>query len=104
HHCGFIGCGLAQTGIPGHFLSFGSVDDAANPPICAHHGAAALFVSFFPQPKPFFISAAVWSLVLVFVWFMGGEQMGAMFGMPPAAEGAPPIIGVAIFWSLPFLW
>jgi len=63
-----------------------------------------LFVSFFPKPKLFFTSAAVWSLVLVFIWFFGGEQLGATFGLPPAAEGAPPIIGVAVFWSPPFLW
>jgi peptide/bleomycin uptake transporter len=63
-----------------------------------------LFVSFFPKPKLFFTSAAVWSLVLVFIWFFGGEQLGATFGMPPAAEGAPPIIGVAVFWSPAFLW
>lgn len=63
-----------------------------------------MFVSFFPKPKLFFTSAAVWSLVLVFIWFFGGEQLGATFGLPPAAEGAPPIIGVAVFWSPPFLW
>lgn len=63
-----------------------------------------MFISFFPQPKPFFISAAAWSLVLVLVWFAGGEQLGAYFGLPPAAAGAPPIIGVAVFWSKPFLW
>ena len=63
-----------------------------------------MFVSFFPQPKLFFTSAALWSLVLVFVWFFGGENLGAMVGLPPAAADAPPIIGVAVFWSKPFLW
>lgn len=63
-----------------------------------------MFVSFFPQPKLFFTSAAVWSLVLVLLWFFGGAQLGASFGMPPAAEGAPPIIGISVFWSPPFLW
>jgi peptide/bleomycin uptake transporter len=63
-----------------------------------------LFLSFFPKPKLFFTSAAIWSLVLVFVWFFGGEQLGASFGFPPAAAGAPPTIGVAVFWSKPFLW
>lgn len=63
-----------------------------------------MFLSFFPQPKLFFISAAVWSLVLVAVWFAGGEQWGALLGLPPAAAGTPPIIGVAVFWSKPFLW
>lgn len=63
-----------------------------------------MFISFFPKPKAFFISAAAWSLVLVFVWFFGGEQLGAVFGLPPAAPDAPPIIGVAVFLSPPFLW
>ncbi|MCC6204543.1 MAG: peptide antibiotic transporter SbmA [Hyphomicrobiales bacterium] len=63
-----------------------------------------MFVSFFPKPKLFFASAVLWSLVLVIVWFMGGEQLGAALGLPPAAADAPPIIGVSVFWSKPFLW
>lgn len=63
-----------------------------------------MFVSFFPQPRLFFTSAAVWSLVLVLLWFAGGEQLGAYFGLPPAAAGTPPIIGVSVFLSKPFLW
>ncbi len=63
-----------------------------------------MFVSFFPQPKLFFTSAAAWSLVLVLLWFFGGEQLGASLGFPLAAEGAPPIIGISVFWSPPFLW
>lgn len=63
-----------------------------------------MFVSFFPKPKLFFISAAVWSLALVLFWFNGGAQLGALFGLPPAAPGVPPIIGISVFWSPPFLW
>jgi len=63
-----------------------------------------VFVSFFPKPKLFFISASVWSLILVLVWFYGGAQLGALFGLPPAAADAPPVIGIAVFWSKPFLW
>lgn len=63
-----------------------------------------MFISFFPRPRPFFISAAAWSLFLVLVWFMGGEQLGAIIGLPPAAPDAPPIIGVQVFLSPPFLW
>jgi peptide/bleomycin uptake transporter len=63
-----------------------------------------LFVSFFPKPKLFFISAAAWSLSLVLLWFLGGEQFGALFGMPPAAPDAAPILGVAVFLSKPFIW
>lgn len=63
-----------------------------------------MFVSFFPKPKLFFTSAMLWSLFAVLVWFFGGEQLGAAFGLPPAAADAAPIIGVSVFWSKPFLW
>src|SRR5690606_31651257 len=63
-----------------------------------------LFVSFFPKPKLFFISVVLWSAVLVAGWFLGGAQLGALIGLPPAAPDAPPIIGVSIFWSPPFIW
>ena len=63
-----------------------------------------MFVSFFPQPKLFFSSAIAWSVVVVLFWFFVGEQMGAWFGLPPAAADAPPIIGITVFWSKPFLW
>lgn len=65
---------------------------------------ADVFVSFFPRPKLFFLSAAVWSLVGILVWFFGGQQLGATFGMPPAPANAPPILGIPIFWSGPFIW
>jgi peptide/bleomycin uptake transporter len=38
------------------------------------------------------------------VWYLVGDQLGAAIGLPPAAEGAPPIIGTSVFWSKPFLW
>lgn len=65
---------------------------------------APVFVSFFPRPKLFFLSASVWSLALVLLWFFGGAQLGSVFGLPPAAPDAPPIIGISVFWSPPFLW
>ncbi|QKC84963.1 peptide antibiotic transporter SbmA [Mesorhizobium sp. NZP2077] len=63
-----------------------------------------MFVSFFPQPKLFFSSAVIWSLAAILFWFFGGEQLGAVFGLPPAAAGVPPIVGISVFWSPPFLW
>ena len=63
-----------------------------------------MFVSFFPQPKLFFTSAAVWSLFLVLLWFFGGQQFGSVFGLGPADPTAPPIIGITVLWSKPFLW
>ncbi|MCI1000803.1 MULTISPECIES: peptide antibiotic transporter SbmA [Ochrobactrum] len=63
-----------------------------------------MFVSFFPRPKLFFPSVVLWSLLAVFGWYMGGENLGRLFGLPPAAPDAAPIIGASLFWSAPFLW
>lgn len=63
-----------------------------------------MFVSFFPQPKLFFTSAAAWSLFLILLWFFGGAQLGALIGLPPDPPGTPPIIGIAVLVSKPFLW
>lgn len=63
-----------------------------------------MFVSYFPRPRLFFSSATIWSLVLIVLWFVGGERLGAFVGLPPVAADAPPIIGASIFWSSPFLW
>jgi len=63
-----------------------------------------VFVSFFPRPKVFFISAIVWTLIAVFFWYFGGEQLGAYIGLPPLGENETAPIGVSVFWSTPFLW
>jgi peptide/bleomycin uptake transporter len=63
-----------------------------------------MFVSFFPRPKLFVISAALWSLVAILLWFIAGRELGSMFGMPPAPADQPPILGIPIFWSGPFIW
>ena len=63
-----------------------------------------MFVSFFPRPKVFFWSAAGWALFAILLWFYGGQNFGAVLGLPPAAKGAPPIVGLQLFWSAPLLW
>ena len=63
-----------------------------------------MFVSFFPRPKWFFWSAAGWTLFAVLLWFFWGKNFGAVVGLPPAAKGAPPIIGLGLFWAKPMLW
>jgi len=63
-----------------------------------------MFVSFFPRPKLFFISAAVWSLIAVLGWFFLFRDLGGQIGLPSLADGAPPIIGVQVFWSAPYVW
>jgi peptide/bleomycin uptake transporter len=63
-----------------------------------------VFVSFFPKPKLFFISAAGWALFGIVFWFIAGRDLGISFGLGPADPNAPPILGVPIFWSGPFIW
>ncbi len=63
-----------------------------------------MFVSFFPKPRWFFWSALAWTALAIAAWYGFGEQLGASFGLPPPAADAPPIIGVSVFWSRPFLW
>lgn len=52
----------------------------------------------------FFISAVAWALFGILLWFFGGRDLGAVFGLPPAPADQPPILGVAVFISPPFLW
>jgi peptide/bleomycin uptake transporter len=66
--------------------------------------AKLMFKSFFPNPKPFFWSAAIWSLFCVLLWFFAAKNWGQFIGLPNAAEGTPPIIGPSVFISKPFLW
>jgi peptide/bleomycin uptake transporter len=63
-----------------------------------------VFVSFFPLPRLFLLSILVWITATVSFWYLGGAGLGTVFGLPPAAEGAAPIIGAAVFISTPFLW
>jgi peptide/bleomycin uptake transporter len=65
---------------------------------------ATVFVSFFPKPKLFFISAVLWSLAAVLFWLYAGEQLGAYIGLPPADPNAPPIVGVSVFATKAFIW
>ncbi len=63
-----------------------------------------MFVSFFPNPRPFFWSTALWSVLAVLFWFFFARDWGHFIGLENPAEGTPPIIGVSVFWSKPFLW
>jgi peptide/bleomycin uptake transporter len=63
-----------------------------------------VFVSFFPKPKLFFLSVVGWSAFVMLLWYGFGRDFGAVFGMPPAAADAAPIVGVHYFWSPEFLW
>jgi peptide/bleomycin uptake transporter len=59
-----------------------------------------MFVSFFPRPKLFFLSAIVWTALAMAFWYGFADTLiGAT--APGAVE---PPVGVAIFWSARELW
>ena len=63
-----------------------------------------MFASFFPNPRLFFWSALIWTFVVVIFWYAAGGELGASLGFPSPPADAPPIIGVSVFWSPPFIW
>ncbi len=63
-----------------------------------------MFKSFFPMPKVFFVSAFVWAILAVLLWYFGGEHFGAVLGMPAAAPDAPPIVWPSRFVQPEYLW
>lgn len=63
-----------------------------------------MFKSFFPRPRLFFISALLWTILAVALWYLGGEDFGARLGLPPGAGEAQPIIGLGYFVTPDFLW
>ncbi|MBV9189998.1 MAG: peptide transporter, partial [Betaproteobacteria bacterium] len=63
-----------------------------------------MFESFFPRPRAFFTSAVAWTLTAVLFWFFLARHWGGMVGLPNPPGDAPPIVGVQVFWSGPFLW
>ena len=63
-----------------------------------------MFVSFFPKPKAFFISAALWALLAVIAWFVFGRDLGATLGFAAPAPGAAPVISPIRFVTPYYLW
>lgn len=55
-----------------------------------------MFVSFFPRPRVFFISALIWTALAMTLWYgFAKELVGA---------SEPDIIGVGAFWATKALW
>ncbi len=63
-----------------------------------------MFVSFFPNPRAFFLSAVIWTVIVVASWYIGGSELGALVGLTNPLPDAPPTIGGAYFVSEPFVW
>jgi peptide/bleomycin uptake transporter len=59
-----------------------------------------MFVSFFPRPKLFFVSAIVWTALAMALWYGFAQNLWGLAA--PGASG--PVVGVAMFWSPQSLW
>lgn len=57
-----------------------------------------MFVSFFPRPRLFFWSAAIWAVLTVAGWYV------LTVAFPATLNPSETIIGASSFWSPPFLW
>jgi peptide/bleomycin uptake transporter len=55
-----------------------------------------MFVSFFPRPKLFFLSAIVWAALAMTFWYGFADHL--------VGTSAPGPVGVATFWSPRALW
>ncbi len=60
-----------------------------------------MFRSFFPEPKLFFASLAIWGIVCITGWYTIGGTLAGWIGLGGAQE---PVIGVGKFITKPFLW
>jgi peptide/bleomycin uptake transporter len=55
-----------------------------------------MFVSFFPRPKLFFLSAIAWAALAMAVWYGFANNL--------IGSSAPEPVGVSLFWSPRSLW
>jgi peptide/bleomycin uptake transporter len=55
-----------------------------------------MFVSFFPRPKLFFLSAIVWAALAMTFWYGYADDL--------VGSSDPGTVGVALFWSARSLW
>ena len=62
-----------------------------------------MFVSFFPKPKLFFLSAALWAILAMVVWYTLGDEIANLIGLAEA-EGYERPYTVARFVSKEFLF
>ena len=60
-----------------------------------------MFKSFFPNPRLFFLSALIWSIISVACWFTFKQEIGDLFGLK--VVGQPPVIGLGHFTTDAFL-
>jgi len=64
-------------------------------------GNPIVFVSFFPRPKLFLLTALIWTAIAVAGWYLFADGVAAALGLPP--ESAEPVIGLGHFTTPHFL-
>src|ERR1700733_7984459 len=55
-----------------------------------------MFVSFFPRPKPFFLSAVAWTALAMAFWYGFADDL--------VGSSSPGVVGLALVWAAPWLW
>ena len=63
-----------------------------------------MFISFFPMPRLFFWSTALWTIFAILLWYYAGEAMGTALGLLPAPVDPTNGASVFVFLSRPFIW
>ena len=63
-----------------------------------------MFQSYFPKPKLFFISAILWTAIVMTLWYSGAHGWGQYLGLGVATPADEKIVGIHYFWSPSFLW
>jgi peptide/bleomycin uptake transporter len=61
-----------------------------------------VFISFFPRPRVFLLTAILWTALAVTLWYAGGRELGTRISLAP--DGGENVTGPAVFWSPSFLW
>jgi peptide/bleomycin uptake transporter len=63
-----------------------------------------MFVSFFPMPRLFFWSTALWTIFAILLWYYAGGAMGTVLGLLPGPVDPTNGASVFVFLSRPFIW
>ncbi|WP_038342844.1 peptide antibiotic transporter SbmA [Acinetobacter sp. A47] len=63
-----------------------------------------MFKSFFPNPRPFFISVVIWLSLNMLLWYSSGHSWGEYLGFARGYSDAQLPIDVSRFWAPSFLW
>jgi peptide/bleomycin uptake transporter len=63
-----------------------------------------VFRSFFPQPKLFFLSVILLTVLATTIWYTVGTDIGSSLGFAADDPEAPPVQGLGYFVTPSFIW